>query len=309
VVLCGCAGQFDEYHFSQFVDDYAAGRYLFDIHPPLAKLALFAAAKAGGYAPAPGDYKFDHIGKLFGDNVYVPQRLAAAAFGSLVPPTLYLTCRAVDVGVLPSLVAAVLSLTDTLLLIESRLVLTDSQLIFYIQAALYCAISLWRTPKRTSARRAWLIATALFGGCAMSTKWTALVAPGMIALVSLTGAVFPPNGERLDVAEMVVAGVTAVTIYVASFYAHFSLLPLTGPGDMFMPCWFRRHLAGQVTCATSGVADLEAPSFFRSFLYLNMEMYRANSQIETRHHWVRPAGFGARSLPLSPPKGGNDGVN
>lgn len=278
--------KFDEYHFSQFVDDYAAGRYLFDIHPPLGKLLLYGAGWLGGYVPAPVGYKFDRIGKDFGDVLYVPQRVLAASFGSLVPGVLYLTCRALDAGVLPSLVAAVLSVTDTLLLIESRLVLTDSQLILYIQAALFCALMLWRTPKRTAARRAWLVATAVFGGCAVSTKWTALVAPGMIALVSLTGAIFPLDGERLDVLEMAFAGAIAVSIYVASFYAHFGLLPSSGEGDPFMPCWFRRHLVGQRTCATSGVAGLEQPSFLRSFVYLNKEMYRANSAIEQRHHWV-----------------------
>jgi dolichyl-phosphate-mannose-protein mannosyltransferase len=282
-------GKFDEFHFSQFVDDYAAGRYLFDIHPPLAKLLLYAAGWLGGYVPAPDDYKFDMIGKEFGNMLYVPQRTLAATFGSLIPATLYLTCRALGVGVLPALTAASLSVTDTLLLIESRLVLTDSQLIFYIQAALLCALMLWRTSKRTAARRAWLVATSVFGGCAISTKWTALVVPAMIALVSLTGAIFPLNGERLEFAEMAVAGCIAISIYVASFYAHFKLLPLSGPGDLFMPCWFRRHLVGQSTCTDSSVEDLEPLSFIRSFVYLNKEMYRANSQIEQRHHWVRSA--------------------
>lgn len=284
--LLRAAAQFDEFHFSQFLDEYAKGTYLFDIHPPLAKLVLYAVAHAAGYTPAPDDFKFDRIGKLFGDVMYVPQRVAAGAVGSLIPPVLYLTCRALDAGVLPSLAAAALSITDTLLLIESRLVLTDSQLIFYIQAALLCALLLWRAPRRSRARAACLVATALFGGAAVATKWTAGVAPAMIAAVSLTGAVFPPDG-RLDVAEMALAGAIAVALYVASFYAHFKLLPLSGPGDMFMPCWFRRHLIGQTTCKTSGVQDLAPPGFLRSFVFLNKEMYRANSQIKTRHPWVR----------------------
>lgn len=163
--------------------------------------------------------------------MYVPQRMLAASFGSLIPAVLYLTCRALDLTPLASLVAAVLSATDTLLLIESRLVLTDSQLIFYIQAALLCALLLWRAPKGSRRRLGFLVATAAFGGCAISTKWTALVAPAMIGVVSLTGAVFPLGGKRLELWEMATAGVIAVAIYVATFYFHFMLLPLTGTGD------------------------------------------------------------------------------
>lgn len=278
---------FDEFHFSEFDANYHAGKYLFDIHPPLGKLVLHTVGRMTGMPPASEEFQFDRIGKQFADRLFVSHRAASATFGSLIPPTLFLTCRALDLGYLPSIVGAVLSLTDMLLLIESRLVLTDSQLILYIHAALLCALHLWRSPKRTGERRAWLLATAFFGGCAVSVKWTALVVPGMIAIVSVTGAVFPTDGERLDVLEMLVAGVLAFSIYVASFFVHFRLLPKSGPGDLFMPCWFRSFLQNQTTCPAPGVGSVltTPPSFLRSFVYLNKEMLRANSAIEQRHHW------------------------
>lgn len=269
---------FDEVHFGNFVDNYITGQYLFDIHPPLGKLTLAAAAKLGGYKSQ--NFSFEQIGTPFGDVVYLPQRALAALVGSLIPPVMFLTGRALDLSVLVSVTAGAAAVFDNLLCIESRLILTDSQLIFFVQAALLCALKLWATPKSTPRRYMWLLLTAVFGGCAISTKWTALVAPGLIAVVSLTGLVFPVEG-MLDVLEMAVAGVVALSIYVGCFWLHFKLLPRSGAGDAFMAMDFRKTLIG----SPQYDSKVEKPSFSVLFRYLNWEMLRANKDIKTRHPW------------------------
>lgn len=45
-VLAGVV--FDEYHFGRFTNQYNAGTYLFDIHPPLGKLVLYYVGKVFG---------------------------------------------------------------------------------------------------------------------------------------------------------------------------------------------------------------------------------------------------------------------
>ena len=40
---------FDEYHFGRFVNQYNAGTYLFDIHPPLGKLVFVFVGHLFGY--------------------------------------------------------------------------------------------------------------------------------------------------------------------------------------------------------------------------------------------------------------------
>lgn len=275
---------FDEFHFSKFVDDYAAGRYLFDIHPPLGKLVLFAVAKLGGYRVVGPEYGFDRIGKPYGHVVYFPQRLLSAIVGSFVPLLLYSICRVIHVGMLPALTAAVLSISDNLLLIESRLILIDAQVVFYTQFTIFAALNMWKKRKRTVSRLLWLLATAFFGGCALSTKWTALAAPVLIAIVSIFGSSTLTSGRRLDLLEMLLAGSVASAVYVSSFFVHFWLLPLDGPGAAFMPCWFRVHLVGNKDCDEADSA-MSKPSFWKSFLFLNREMYRANRDVESRHHW------------------------
>jgi len=255
-----------------------SGKYLFDIHPPLGKLTLSAAAKLGGYKNI--NYTFDLIGKPYGDLVFYPQRALSALFGSFVPSVMFLTGRALQLSMPVSLTVGAMALFDILLCIESRLILTDSQLIFFIQIALLCALKLWAAPKSTPRRYIWLVLTAFFGGCAISTKWTAIVAPGMIGIVSLTGAVFPVEG-MLDLLEMVAAGVIALGVYVGCFWMHFKLLPFSGPGDAFMAKDFRRTLIGGPMYDAKAIR----PSFLRLFQYLNWEMLRANKDIKSRHPW------------------------
>ena len=269
---------FDEFHFAEFVDNYVTGSYLFDIHPPLGKLTLLAVAKAAGYKHI--NYTFDQLGKPYGDLIFYPQRAFSAFLGSFIPPVMFLTARELDLSLPASLFTGAMPLFDMLLCIESRLILTDAQLILYIQLCLLCALKLWNTRKNTVRRYIWLLLTAVFGGCAISTKWTAIAAPGLIAIISITGLVFPAEG-MLDLVEMVVAGAVAISIYVFSFWMHFRLLPNTGPGNAFMRMEFQKTLIGGEYYNPNAIR----PGFIENFRYLNWEMLRANSAIETRHPW------------------------
>lgn len=204
--------------------------------------------------------------------------------GSLIPPVMFLTCRTLPLSIMTSVTVAAMPLFDFLLCIESRLVLTDSQLILFIQTSMLCAFYLWTTPKSTPRRYFWLFMTAIIGACAISTKWTAVVAPGLIGIVSLTGWLFHAD-SRLDMLEIVVAAVSAVALYVWTFWMHFSLLPNSGPGDAFMKVEFQQTLVGNSHYGKYDLSQYKPPTFIQAFKYLNWEMLRANSAIEQRHHW------------------------
>lgn len=51
---------FDEFHFGRFLNKYVTGRYLFDMHPPLAKLTFYAYALWFGYDPEECVYEHIH---------------------------------------------------------------------------------------------------------------------------------------------------------------------------------------------------------------------------------------------------------
>jgi dolichyl-phosphate-mannose-protein mannosyltransferase len=134
---------FDEYHFGRFVNQYCARTYLFDIHPPLGKLTLLAVGKLFGY---------DHTVCAYNaiQDVYAPTckywvlRATAAAFGSLTAPLMYLAVRGFDGGIWAGVLCASFFIFDNLNLIESRLVLIDSQLIFWCAMSLVVAQRWWR---------------------------------------------------------------------------------------------------------------------------------------------------------------------
>jgi len=270
---------FDEVHFSRFVwSNYWAGRYLFDIHPPLGKLTLLAVAKAVGAVPRLPQTPMN--GMAFGAQVYAPLRATSAVFGAGVPPLTYLLARELGLGVAASALPAVAGALDHLVVVESRLILLDAQLLFYIVAALYLAVRLWKARRRTVARLRLLVGTAVAGAAAVGVKYTAVATPVLIAGVSLLGG---PTGAatRLEVWEMAVAAVVAAALYVSLFAVHFWLLPGTGDGDGFMLRPFQEALVG----GPHYKPGAPRPSFWRSFVWLNGEMYRANARITASHGW------------------------
>lgn len=265
----------------KFFKAYWSGSYYFDIHPPLGKLNMYAVSRV--FSSHPPNTNFTTIGEVFDpslDAVFVPVRVFSALFGSTVPALTFLICREFGMSTAASLAPAVAQALDSLVIIESRLILMDAQLASFMAACLLCALRLWGAKKGTPRRLAYLILTAVFGALALSIKWTALATPALVALVSISGVPFPREG-RLEIAEMALAGALAICLYASFFYIHFALLPNSGAGNNFMTNEFKKTLVGSPTY------DPAAPKlpFLRKFLYLNRRMLSASANIKTRHHW------------------------
>lgn len=268
---------FDEVHFLRFVKNYHDGQYLFDIHPPLGKLILLAVSKI--FCATPSKHLV-HNGMPFPpDYAYIPLRVASALFGAATSPVLLFIARALGLALPAALLPALAHAVDNLSVVEGRVVVMDAQLTLFMALALLCALHLFGAREGTKARKRWLVATAIAASCAVSVKWTTGVTPLLIAIVSLFG--LPFMRRSLRVSEMAAAGGTAIALYTFFFAIHFWLLPSSGEGDAFMPLDFQRTLRNN----THYVPGFRGPSFMRSFLYLNAEMYRANARIKTRHHW------------------------
>ena len=269
---------FDEYHFGTFVDNILSGATYFDIHPPLGKLTLAFFGWLVGYRPVP-TFGYDEIGKEYGAVLYYPLREVAAVFGVVTVPLMYTTARTLGVSWAGSLLCAGLFCFDNLNVIESRLILMDSQIVFYLVLSLYCALHLWKSRRGTPKRLFWLTATGFVCGCSISVKWTALATPGLIAIVSFFGLHF--LGDPLTMLECAWAGAVGIGLYIALFYVHFRTLTHTGPGVAFFPHDFRATLIGEPSYDPKAVRR----PFHELFVYLNKYMFTANAGITTRHHW------------------------
>lgn len=268
---------FDEVHFLRFVKNYRDGEYLFDIHPPLGKLILTAVSKL--FCRYPAEH-LRHNGMPFPkDYGYIPMRLTSAFFGALTTPTLFYISRTMGLALPAAILPAIAHATDNLSIVEARVVVMDAQLTFFMAFALLSALRLFGSRPDSAGRRRWLAATSVCAAFAISVKWTTGVTPLLIALVSLTGKPF--MRRPLKVAEMAVAGATAIFFYVLFYAIHFQMLPRAGEGDAFMPAEFQQTLLNN----THYIKGARGPGFVSNFIYLNLEMYRANARIKTRHHW------------------------
>lgn len=156
----------------------------------------------------------------------------------------------------------------------------DSQLLFFCQTSLLCALRLWKTEPRSAKRWIWLTFTGFSAGAALSIKHTALATPGLIALVSFFGLHFLKT--PLTLLECFYAGSCGLALYASTFFVMFNLLWKTGGKyDRFMPLHFRRTLLG----AAEYDPAAKRVSFLRLFWYLNRRMVQSNANIKKRHTW------------------------
>jgi dolichyl-phosphate-mannose--protein O-mannosyl transferase len=260
------------------VDNLLKRELLFDIHPPLGKLTLAVVGHLAGYRPVQG-FGYEEIGKDYGSVLYYPLREVAAVYGTATVPLIYATSRQMGVSWVGSLLAACLYCFDNLNVVESRLILMDSQIMFFLVLSLLCALRLWKTPRNTTQRMVWLTLTGAVCGLSMSIKWTALATPALIAVISFFGLHF--LNQPLSVFECAWAGVTGFAVYAFFFWVHFQIVIKNGPGALFFPDKLHRTLLGHEVYDPSAAK----PGFWWLFWYTNKTMLNANASIATRHHW------------------------
>ncbi len=233
------------------MNQYCAGTYLFDIHPPLGKLTLYFAGKLFGYDHTVCSYNSISDAYLPACKFWV-LRSTAALFGSATAPLMYGITRGFGGGIWAGVLTSCLFIFDNLNLTEARLVLIDSQLIFWCAATLWTAQRWWaRLAGDMAAREAgasegdarlvtgeernlWCVAMGVVVSSAISIKWTGLATPGMVAVESFFAFFFLRRPAYL--ADLLKILVVTLALYFLWFYIHFKLLPLSGArGRRFRP--------------------------------------------------------------------------
>ena len=286
---------FDEVHFGKFIGGYISGKYFFDIHPPFGKLFISACAYFGGYRATQA---FESIGEPYGAGVNIfALRAAPATFGALLVPLAYLLSRELGCSDAASLLVAGFVLLDGALLVESRLLLTDSVLFFFELLQLYAmAKTRNATPRCGRAYCGWLLLSGVGIAASVATKWTALATMGVVGLESVRSLLEAVHGCVLEKRSMwrrhlkaleaaprshvhlhlpvLLRSLRPVAVefalrfacllllpalfYVGTFVLHFLLLPHTGPGDKFHNIAFRCMLDGP---PVAGPSDLRTCTY------------------------------------------------
>ena len=154
-MTCLLPSSFDEVHFGKFAAYYLQRSYYFDVHPPFAKL-LFGLA--GWFVGFDGSFEFENIGDSYITNnvPYVGMRMLPALLGTATVPLVYLIMKECGHSTVASALSAVLVcfgalrtyfpthvnsyLPDNAHVAQSRLILLDATLIFFVTATMYCYI-------------------------------------------------------------------------------------------------------------------------------------------------------------------------
>ncbi|TCD71835.1 hypothetical protein EIP91_003178 [Steccherinum ochraceum] len=245
---------FDEVHFGKFASFYLKREYYFDVHPPLAKL-LFGLA--GWFVGYDGHFNFENIGDSYTENnvPFVGLRALPAIFGSLTIPVVYATMKEAGYSTVIAAFSAVLILFDNAHIAQSRLILLDATLIFFLSLTIYSYVRFrkLRYWEFSPGWWGWLIATGFFMACTWASKVNGIltvITIGIAVLVDLWDILDYKKGHSMEYfrkhfyARAAALIAWPIALYLFFFWIHFSILTGTGTGDAFMSPAFQETLKG-----------------------------------------------------------------
>ncbi|KAG6909028.1 hypothetical protein DXG01_002302 [Tephrocybe rancida] len=245
---------FDEVHFGKFASYYLRREYYFDVHPPFAKL-LFGLA--GWFVGFDGNFQFETIGDSYTTShvPYVGLRALPAILGSLTVPVVYSIMKESGYSTIIAAFSACIILFDNAHVAQSRLILLDATLIFFLALTVYAYIRFRKLRYREFTQEwwTWLIATGAFMACAWGSKVNgilAVVTIGLAVLIDLWDILDVKKNENIEhfwkhfMARAVGLILVPFVIYLSFFYIHFAILTHSGPGDTFMSPAFQETLLG-----------------------------------------------------------------
>lgn len=252
--LMDCESSFDEVHFGGFASNYLRREYFFDVHPPLGKLMIAGVGWLFGYD---GGFTFGNIGLSYAASTapYIGLRLFMVLLSVASVSFCYATMIEMGFSVLASSVTGMLMVFDNALAVQSRFILLDSPLIFFIMASIFgwTKFRQQRTRPFQVAWWTWLSVTGVAIGAATSIKMVGLFTVAMIGLATIADLWELADWRRQlsdrqlykhVAARAIGLIVVPAAIYLASYWVHFAVLTRTGPGDAFMSADFQTTLEG-----------------------------------------------------------------
>lgn len=248
---------FDEVHFGGFMSNYLRREYYFDVHPPLGKLMIAAVGYLFGFD---GSFSFKSIGDSYINSSapYITLRTFMVVLSLASIALSYATVIEMGFGTLAASICATLLVFDNALVIQSRIILLDAPLAFFISLAIWAWIK-FRQQRKNPFSLHWFIYLATTGfaiGCGISVKMVGLFTILTIGLATIFDLWELSDYQKRALDNFTVAKhvscrvltliLLPISIYIASYYIHFEILNLSGPGDSLMSAEFQGNLKGNM---------------------------------------------------------------
>ncbi|KZV62544.1 glycosyltransferase family 39 protein [Peniophora sp. CONT] len=243
---------FDEVHFGKFAARYIKTRYFVDVHPPLAKLLITAAAWIFGFE---GHFDFGDIAVPYENVPYVAMRLVPAMLGISTVPLAYFTLRMLDCRATTALLASLLLIFENALITQSRHILLDSPLVFFTALTVFFWVGFCNEQRHrpfTNGWWTWLTLTGLSLGAVVSCKWVGLFTIATVGFGTIL-QLWTLLGDtrvsaKLWTKHFLARGICLIIVptlfYMFMFQIHFLILENSGEGDGFMSAEFQHTLGG-----------------------------------------------------------------
>lgn len=250
---------FDEVYYGQFVSLYMKRVFFIDDSgPPLGHMILAAGAYIGGFD---GNFAWNRIGAEYPESVSVwSLRFLPALCGALSVPLVYSLSLELGASYLSALAAAALFLLENALIVQSRFMLLESVLIFFMLLTFFSYVRFHNTCHSSWFSYCWLLLSGVSIAVAIGVKYMGLLSYLLLLAVACVHTWSLIGDQALShlsvcvhaVCRVVCLVVVPVLLYVFWFFVHLSLLHRSGPHDQLMSSAFQATLEGGLSRITQG---------------------------------------------------------
>lgn len=205
---------------------------------------------------------FENIGDSYIANKvpYVAYRAMPATLGALTVPVVFLIMWESGYALPACVTAAGLLLFDNAHIGQTRLILLDASLIFFMATSVLAYVRFYKLRHAPFSRKwwKWLLITGMSLSCVISIKYVgaftffSIGVPVMIDLWDLMninrrqGALSLPEFGKHFAARVLALIVIPFFLYLMWFQVHFTILNKSGPGDDFMTPEFQETLSDNI---------------------------------------------------------------
>uniref|UniRef100_A0A673LJA2 Protein O-mannosyl-transferase 1 n=1 Tax=Sinocyclocheilus rhinocerous TaxID=307959 RepID=A0A673LJA2_9TELE len=260
---------FDEVYYGQFLSLYMKQVFFIDESgPPFGHMVLALGAYLGGFD---GNFVWNRIGAEYTSNVPVWSfRVIPALAGSFCIPLAYLLVVELGYSHFSALGACVILLIENSLIVQSRFMLLESVLIFFLLLAVLSYLHFHKARNFKSAFSCqpsvtvmifaliswwfWLMICGVSCACGIGVKYMGMFT--YILLLGLTAVhTWQLIGDRTlshVLVRFLALVVLPVIMYIGFFYFHLTLLYRSGPHDQTMSSAFQASLEGGLARITQG---------------------------------------------------------
>jgi len=261
---------FDEAHFGLYATKYLSHQYYFDIHPPLGKMLLALFGFLGKIKPG-----FDFtVNSNYGDFNFLSLRFLPALFGSFLVLLIYFFVKELGFSKRVAFLSGFLVLFDNALITQSRFVLLDVILLFFIFLSFYLFILNKRFLPLSFKWYLFNFLTGLSLGMAISIKWTGFLILGAVWFLAFSNILLKESLKKENLIRIFSLLFLPIFIYFLIFAIHFTLLPLPCSSN----CGAVLDFYLKNTSNTLHLDFNQPPSgnFFQKFIETNKLMFGSN---------------------------------